>query len=296
MSLAEAAGPEWLRRHVKEALAEDLGGRGDITSLATIGERVHGRAELIVKGDGVIAGIDWAIETGRRADPPVDWEFSVRDGDPVTAGQVVARVTGSVRGILLSERTALNGLGRLSGIATFARRAMERVRGTGAVVIDTRKTTPGWRLAEKWAVHCGGAENHRVGLYDEMLIKENHIEAAGGVAEAIRAAREWVRANAREAVPIEVEVETLDQLSEALTERPDRILLDNFPLDRMLEAVAINDGRCVLEASGGITLDTLADVAGTGVDRISLGALTHSAKPLDLSLRMRKTYQGALKK
>ncbi|GBE29316.1 nicotinate-nucleotide pyrophosphorylase [carboxylating] [bacterium BMS3Bbin04] len=286
MTLTDAVGQEWLDRHVLEALEEDLGDRGDITSLSTIPSEQQGYAELIAKSHGVIAGIDWAIHTGKMTKPSVKWEFVVEDGTEVEPGQLLAKVTGPVHGILISERTALNGLGRLSGVATFAHQCMEAVKGTNAVVIDTRKTTPGWRLAEKYAVTCGGAGNHRIGLYDEVLIKENHIEAAGGVAEAVRAARSWVVRHGGN-IPVEVEVETLDQLNEALAEQPDRILLDNFTLDSLKVAVERNKSRCILEASGGITLADLSKVAATGVNRISLGVLTHSAKPLDISLLMK---------
>ncbi|MCB2210507.1 carboxylating nicotinate-nucleotide diphosphorylase [bacterium] len=286
MRLRDATGDEWLARHVREALDEDLGDRGDITSLATIPVDQTGEAQLVAKQDGIIAGIDWAVYTGRMTDPAAAWTFHVEDGTHVTPGQLLATVTGPVHGILISERTALNGLGRLSGVATMARDAMRLVAGTRAVVIDTRKTTPGWRIAEKYAVTCGGAGNHRIGLYDEILIKENHIEAAGGVAEAVRTSHVWVAEHGGN-TPIEVEVETLEQLDLALQEKPDRILLDNFPPEHLIQAVERTGDLCVLEASGGITLANLAEVAATGVHRISLGALTHSAKPLDISLRMR---------
>jgi nicotinate-nucleotide pyrophosphorylase (carboxylating) len=287
MSLMNATGMEWLKRHVREALDEDLGDRGDITSRSTIPVTQLGAADLVAKAHGVITGIDWAIETGNMTDPPATWEFQVEDGDVVSPGQALATVTGSVHGILISERTALNGLGHLSGVATFAHQCMKAVAGTDAIVIDTRKTSPGWRLAEKYAVRMGGAGNHRIGLYDEILIKENHIEAAGGVAKSVKMAKDWLQERG-ENVSVEIEVETLDELAEALTEHPDRILLDNFPPERLREAVNRAGSQCILEASGGITLDTLADVAATGVHRISLGALTHSANPLDISLRMRK--------
>ncbi len=287
MSLRDATGYEWLERHVREALHEDLGERGDITSLSTIPASQQGIAVLVAKQHGVIAGIDWAVETGDQTDPPAIWEFSVEDGEVVEPGQTLATVTGPVHGILISERTALNGLGRLSGVATLSHQCMKAVAGTNAIVIDTRKTTPGWRMAEKYAVSMGGAGNHRIGLYDEVLIKENHIEAAGGVAKSVRMAKDWVCEHGGK-VPVEVEVETLDQLAEALSEQPDRILLDNFPPEHLRQAVEMAGEQCVLEASGGITLKSLTDVAATGVHRISLGALTHSAKPLDISLRMRK--------
>ncbi len=289
-SLREAVGPFWLNRHVEEAIAEDLGNRGDITCQATMSPELEGKAELVAKQDGVIAGIDWAVECGRKVNPPVKWEFTVQDGDHVTKGQVIATVMGSLTGILISERTAINGLARLCGVATMAAQAIELVKGTKACVFETRKTTPGWRLAEKYAVRMGGAKNHRLGLYDEILIKENHIESAGGIREALQAAKVWrteFKKSWDKDVPIEIEVENLDELKEALKEQPERILLDNFTPDLMKQAVEITDGACALEASGGITLANIRIYAETGVDRISLGALTHSIIPLDLSLLVR---------
>ncbi len=286
-SLRAAVGPYWLQRHVEEALAEDLGERGDITCQATVPSGKTGHAELIAKQTGVLAGIDWAVECGQRVTPAVDWVFSAVDGDAVEKGQVIATIDGPLDGILMSERTAINGLARLCGIATMAAEASRLIEGTRAVVLETRKTTPGWRLAEKYAVRMGGAQNHRMGLYDEILIKENHIESAGGVMEALQAAKQWRAAQQDDPgrnTPVEIEVEDLQQLEWALSEHPDRILLDNFGPELLQQAVERTAGRCLLEASGGITLENLREVALTGVDRISLGALTHSIKPLDLSL------------
>lgn len=287
MNLLQATGEQWIREKVLDALREDLSDRGDITSLSTVPADLMGRAELVAKGEGVLCGADWAVVCGQLTEPAVRWEFSFEDGQRVNPGDVLATVTGPMRGILISERTALNGLGHLSGIATAAARAMERVSGTEAVVIDTRKTTPGWRLAEKYAVRCGGGGNHRIGLYDEILIKENHIEAAGGVAQAVEAAKRWRESGVGGDLPIEVEVRDLDELRIALEAGPDRILLDNFTPELMRQAVEIAAGRCALEASGGITLKSLRRVAETGVQRISLGALTHSIVPLDISLLVR---------
>lgn len=293
MRLIDAVGRDWLEKRVDEALAEDLLEMGDITSAATVPDTLQGRAELVAKADGVLAGADWAVITGERTTPSVSWTFLVEDGTPVHKGDVLAQVTGPMRGILVAERTALNGLGHLSGIATASAQAMELVHGTHAVVIDTRKTTPGWRLAEKYAVRAGGAGNHRVGLYDEILIKENHVEAAGGVGKAVSASVDWrSRETSRASIPIEVEVTGLAELKEALAAGPDRVLLDNFSLDELRQAVQIAGDRVLLEASGGITLETLADVAATGVDRISLGALTHSVRPLDVSLLVRESTPG----
>ncbi|MFH0881535.1 MAG: carboxylating nicotinate-nucleotide diphosphorylase [bacterium] len=288
--LISVVGKAWLEAQVDAALHEDLAKAGDITSAATVPETLQGFAELVAKGDGILCGLDWAITCGDRTDPPVTWEFLVSDGESVHPGQVLARIYGPMRGVLISERTALNGLGHLSGIATAAAKTMELVKGTDAQVIDTRKTFPGWRLAEKYAVRCGGAGNHRMGLYDEILIKENHIEAAGGVKNAVLAAKTWREQDAsRSNIPIEVEVRDLDEFRAAVETEPDRILLDNFALDVMREAVNLAKGHVTLEASGGITMRTLAEVAATGVNRISLGALTHSVVPLDISLLVRNT-------
>jgi nicotinate-nucleotide pyrophosphorylase (carboxylating) len=290
--LMSAVGKAWLEAQVGAALHEDLAKAGDITSAATVPEALQGFAELVAKGDGILCGVDWAVICGDLTDPPVTWEFLVTDGESVHPDQVLARIYGPMRGILISERTTLNGLGHLSGIATAAAQAMELVAGTDAQVIDTRKTFPGWRLAEKYAVRCGGAGNHRIGLYDEILIKENHVEAAGGVKNAVLAAKKWREQEAvRSAVPIEVEVRNLEEFHAALETEPDRILLDNFALEAMREAVNLAKGSVTLEASGGITLRTLAEVAATGVNRISLGALTHSVVPLDITLLVRKTTE-----
>lgn len=288
MRLINAVGRKWLERHVYEALHEDLGARGDITCHATISPEQLGTAELIAKAEGVIAGCDWAVVCGELTDPAVEWNFHVSDGEHVQPGQKIAEVHGPLTGILISERTALNGLAHLSGIATMTRKAVELVQGTVAAVLDTRKTTPGFRLAEKYAVHAGGGQNHRKGLYDEILIKENHIVAAGGIAKAVLTCRDWLRNHAKgEQIPIEIEVTSLDELQEALSVKPERILLDNFTEELLKQAVEINQNRCQLEASGGITLENIHQVALTGVHRISLGALTHSVVSLDLSLLVR---------
>jgi len=287
-SLRHATGSAWLTKQVGAALAEDLGDAGDITSLATLPENRQGFAELIAKSDGVIAGIDWAVETGAQLNPPANWVFSVADGERVQSGQRLAEVTGPLRSILISERTALNGVGHLSGIATQTAVAVQLLEGTNAQVYDTRKTMPGWRNAQKYAVRCGGGENHRIGLFDEILLKENHLRPCGGVAAGVRKAQEWRQLH-NPSIPIESEVTSLQELEEALIAKPDRILLDNFTFEMMRQAVRITAGRIPLEASGGITLENLQEVASTGVERISLGALTHSVKPLDLSLLVRET-------
>lgn len=289
MSLIEATGGlEWIERHVDEALLEDLGERGDITCAATIPAEQTGHAELVAKQDGVLAGRDWAIVTGERTVPPAYWNFHKNDGHLLTKGEVVAEVTGPMHGILISERTALNGLGHLSGIATMAATAVKLVAGTQAKILDTRKTSPGWRLAEKYAIKTGGASNHRIGLYDEFLVKENHISASGGITNALGNIGNYLAEHyPDEWIPVEIEVESLEELAEALKGKPDRVLLDNFSVPMLIESVSIAADTCELEASGGITLENLKEVASSGVHRISLGALTHSVKPLDFSLLVR---------
>ncbi len=288
-SLENATGNEWLRTKVDEALREDLEDIGDITSMATVPAGMNGRAELICKGEGVLAGRDWASACGHAMKPSVTWNFHFNDGDMLKKGDVVATVEGSLEAVLICERTALNGLQRLSGIATMAKTASDLISATNAVVLDTRKTMPGWRLAEKYAVAIGGASNQRIGLFDEVLIKENHVEAAGGIGKSLIAVRKWLADNKLH-VPIEIEVQDMREFGEALAEAPDVILLDNFAPALMKEAVKLNNSNTKLEASGGITFQTIAEVAASGVDRISLGALTHSVIPLDLSLLVRETY------
>lgn len=269
---------------VRRALAEDVG-RGDVTTEATIpaGTRASGR--IVAREAGVIAGLPVAALTFSLLDPAIRFERHVSDGAHVQAGTTLAALAGDARALLTAERTALNFLGRLSGIATLAARCQAAVAGTQARVVDTRKTTPGLRVLEKYAVRLGGAYNHRAGLDDGILIKDNHIAACGGIAAAIARAR----AHASHLLKIEVECDTEDQVREALEAGADAILLDNMPLDRMRAAVArIRERapRTLIEASGGIGTDPtkLAAVAATGVDLISLGALTHSAPNLDVSL------------
>jgi nicotinate-nucleotide pyrophosphorylase (carboxylating) len=267
---------------VELALAEDIG-RGDITTEATISPETLAAAEIYQKSPGVVCGLPVVAEVFKTLDQRVCVNALVRDGSSTNDGnRVVARVEGPAAAILSGERTALNFLQRLSGVATAARRATDLVAGTGATVIDTRKTTPGMRVLEKYAVRVGGARNHRAGLDDGFLIKENHIRAAGGITPAVVAAQ-------RRAAPgqtVEVEVTNLDELDEALEAGANLVLLDNFSLELLRAAVLRTNARARLEASGGITLDNLADVARTGVDYISLGALTHSAGVLDFSLEV----------
>lgn len=267
-----------IRSIAERALAEDVG-PGDVTSTPIIPASTHLAGTFLVKATGVIAGLGVVGEVFALVDPEIRYTPLVEEGSTVGAGDVVARVEGCGPGILVAERTALNFLQRMSGIATRTRQYVQAVHGTRARVLDTRKTAPGLRALDKLAVRLGGGTNHRTGLYDMVLIKDNHIEAAGGITPAVRRVRDHVTDLA-----IEVEVETLEQLDEALSLGVDRIMLDNMPLDLMREAVRRVDGRVELEASGGITLDTVADVAATGVDLISIGELTHSVRALDISL------------
>jgi nicotinate-nucleotide pyrophosphorylase (carboxylating) len=274
-----AVATDTLERVVHAALAEDVGA-GDVTTEATVAADAVGSAALLVKEPGVVCGLRAAEATFRALDPDVRFEAFASDGDLVEPPAIVARVTGSQRAILTGERVALNFLGRLSGIATLTRRFVQAVEGTGVNVLDTRKTTPGLRALEKHAVACGGGRNHRFGLDDAVLVKDNHLQAAGSIGRAV----ELVRAATE--LPVEVECETLDDVREALDAGVDAILLDNMTLAELRESVALNAGRARLEASGGVTVDTIHAIAETGVDEISVGALTHSAPSLDVSLEL----------
>ena len=265
---------------VRAALAEDLGRAGDITALACIDADATLTATFGAREAGTVAGLDCARLAVLAMDPAAKFRARVGDGEAVAAGAVLAKVTGNARALLSAERTALNLLGRLSGVATLTARYVAAVEGTRARITDTRKTTPGLRALEKYAVRCGGALNHRFGLDDAILIKDNHVAACGGVGEAIRRARAF----AGHLVRVECEVDSLKQLAEALDAGPDVVMLDNFSLKNLRVAVGMAAGRVVLEASGGVTLDTVRDIAETGVDVISVGALTHSASVLDIGL------------
>lgn len=265
---------------VEAALAEDLGLLGDVTTAATVAQGVRASASFATRRPGVIAGLSVAREAFRQIDADVRFEPLVADGDLVPTGAIVARVSGRARSLLTSERVALNFLCHMSGIATETRRFVELIKGTRADIIDTRKTTPGLRAFEKYAVRCGGGRNHRAGLFDAILIKDNHIVAAGGIEAAIERARK----RAGHTQKIEVEVGTLDELREALAAKPDIIMLDNMSVPMLVEAVAIVAGRAITEASGGVRLETVRAIAETGVDLISVGAITHSAPILDLGL------------
>ncbi|MDP1738141.1 MAG: carboxylating nicotinate-nucleotide diphosphorylase [Caulobacter sp.] len=265
---------------VRAALAEDLGRAGDITAMACIDADAQLDADFVARKAGTVAGLACARLAVLALDPNARFEAMVEDGDTIGRGTALARVSGNARALLSAERTALNLLGRLSGVATLTRAYVEAVAGTKVRVTDTRKTTPGLRALEKYAVRCGGGTNHRFGLDDAILIKDNHVAACGGVGEAIRRARAF----AGHLVKVECEVDGLDQLAEALEAGPDVIMLDNFSLEHLRHAVELTAGRVVLEASGGVTLDTVRAIAATGVDVISVGALTHSASVLDIGL------------
>jgi len=262
------------------ALREDLGLAGDITSAATIPADQTSEARLVAREAGVIAGLPVARAAFHAMDGQVAFAAQADDGDRVDAGAELARITGRTRALLSAERVALNFLGRLSGIATLTAQYVDAVTGTRARITCTRKTTPGLRALEKYAVRAGGGVNHRFGLFDGVLIKDNHVAAAGGIGPAVQQAR----AAAGHMVRIEVEVDTLAQLDEALALGVDTILLDNMPEDALREAVTRTGGRALLEASGGVSLQTVGGIAATGVDLISAGALTHSARCLDVAL------------
>lgn len=273
------------RRLVELALAEDLGAGGDRTSLATIPAAAQGTAAFVARSAGVIAGLPAAALVAHHVDATLSFTVVVLDGSPVSAGTTLATMAGSLRSILAVERTALNFLQRLSGIATLTRQFVDAAAGTRARILDTRKTTPGWRLLEKYAVRMGGGCNHRIGLFDGVLIKDNHLAGLrGDVRAAVNAARLYP---GNTGLPVEVEVDTLEQLDQALEVNADIVLLDNMSLEQLRAAVAMRDARqsrALLEASGGVNLKTVAAIAATGVDRVSVGALTHSAPALDVAL------------
>lgn len=274
-----AVAADTLERVVQLALAEDVGA-GDVTTKATVAGDVLGTAELLVKEPGIVSGLAAVEAVFRALDPDVQFEALVDDGTFVEPTTVVAVVSGRLRAILTGERVALNFLGRLSGIATLTRRYVDEVAGTDVAILDTRKTTPGLRLLEKHAVACGGGRNHRFGLDDAVLLKDNHLAAAGSISTAVELLR------AATDLPIEVECDTLAQVSEALAAEVDAILLDNMSTDGLVAAVDLVQGRARLEASGGVTLDNVRSIAETGIDEISIGALTHSVRSLDVSLEL----------
>ena len=270
---------DYIAKLVTQALAEDVGD-GDVTA-QLIGADVQASGNIITREDGILCGTAFALEAFQQIDPSCHVEWHSQDGDAVIAGNPLCTLSGPARALLTGERTALNFLQLLSGTATTAGHYAARVAHTSVKLLDTRKTLPGLRLAQKYAVTCGGCHNHRIGLFDAFLIKENHIAAAGGIAEAVAAARKVAPDK-----PVEVEVENENELYEALTAGADRIMLDNFTLAALRDAVAHTGGRAELEASGNVTGETLVAIAETGVDFISIGALTKHAKALDLSMRI----------
>ena len=270
--------PDWVVEIVDRALAEDLAGGVDVTTVATVPADQQSVLDLVAKGEGVIAGTPLAAIVFHRASRGLARSTFVADGTRVVPGDLVGSVSGSSRDLLLGERTALNLLCHLSGIATLTRQWVDAVAGGSTKVRDSRKTTPGMRALEKYAVRCGGGVNHRMSLSDEALIKDNHVVAAGGVAAAYEAIRREFPA-----IRVEVEVDTMDQLDEAIAAGAELIMIDNFAPDQMAEAVRRTAGRAQLEASGGLTLANAREVAATGVDFVAVGALTHSAPVLDIS-------------
>ena len=274
--------PADLANQVEGALREDLGS-GDVTAaLVPAAQRVRG--SVVAREEAVLCGRAWVEETFRQLDPRVQLSWQATDGERVAAAQVIFAIAGPARPVLSGERTALNFLQLLSGTATVTRRFVDAVAGTGCRILDTRKTVPGLRTAQKYAVRCGGAQNHRMGLYDQVLIKENHIAAAGSLTGAIEAAR-----RSAAGITVEVEVETLGELQEALNARPDIVMLDDFTLEDMRAAVALNRAQgatAKLEVSGSVSLDAVRAIAETGVDYVSVGALTKHVRAIDLSMRL----------
>jgi nicotinate-nucleotide pyrophosphorylase (carboxylating) len=271
--------PDEYREIVRRALDEDIGS-GDVTTEATVGADRRARGVFLVKADCVVAGLDVALEAFRLLDPGIGETVHRRDGDRCQAGEEIAEVSGLARALLVGERTALNFLQRLSGIATRARRFVDAAGGR-IVVLDTRKTTPGLRVLEKYAVRAGGAANHRAGLFDAVLIKDNHIRLAGGVAEAIARMRE-----SQPGLPIEIEAQSLDEVDAALAAGVEILLVDNMSTDEIRAAVTRARGRAKVEISGGVTLERIPELAATGADFVSVGALTHSAPAVDISFEL----------
>ncbi len=291
-----------IRERVRVALEEDLGPYGDITADAIQSVSGTSTGQIISKGDGVLCGIDVVKEVFRQVDTDIQFPLALDDGVDIVPDTVVLEVAGRADAMLKGERTALNFLARLTGVASFTNQAVRAVQGSGVEILDTRKTTPGFRLLEKYAVRVGGGKNHRWGLYDQFLIKENHIKAAGGIKNAVSSAREhlekiresmtWIPESAHamalgQPVVVEVEVRNLQELQVALDAGVDCMLLDNMSPEEIREAVALNSGRARLEISGGVTLDELPNLARLGVDAISMGSLTHSAPAHDFSLLLR---------
>jgi nicotinate-nucleotide pyrophosphorylase (carboxylating) len=269
---------------IQSALKEDIGD-GDHTSLATIPANKKGNARLLIKEEGVLAGVEVALEVFKAVDPELKVIIHLKDGAFVKTGDIAFNVSGSARSILAAERLVLNIMQRMSGIATQTQRVVKLLEGTKTKVLDTRKTTPGMRYLEKMAVKIGGGVNHRFGLYDMILIKDNHVDYAGGIQAAIESARKYL-AEQQLHIPVEIEVRSLEELQAVIDfGQIDRILLDNFDFERLSAAIALVNGKYITEASGGITLDNVRRYAECGVDYVSMGALTHSVKSLDMSLK-----------
>jgi nicotinate-nucleotide pyrophosphorylase (carboxylating) len=269
---------------INNALKEDVKS-GDITTKATIGKSKKAVGKFLIKADGVIAGLEIAKTVFKSVDSKIKFEIKTKDGSIVKYGDVAAIVSGKSQSLLIAERTALNFLQRMSGIATASNIYSEKVKHTKAKVIDTRKTVPGLRMLDKMAVKLGGCENHRIGLYDMFLIKDNHIEVAGSITKAVEACVKCQKKH-RTKFKIEVETKNFKEVEEALSTKADIIMLDNFEIDEIKKAVQLINGKCKVEASGGVNLETIEEIAETGVDYISVGALTHSVKALDISLEI----------
>lgn len=273
-----------VEQFIKNAIAEDIGD-GDHTSLSTIPNDAQGRARLIVKEDGILAGVELAQEIFKQIDPKLQMHIYLKDGAVVKVGDIAFVVEGNVQAILLAERLVLNCMQRMSGIATKTQHIVGLLKNYKTKVLDTRKTTPGMRYLEKWAVRIGGGVNHRYALYDMILIKDNHVDYAGGIENAIKKAQNYLHSKHKN-LQIEIEVRNLDELKEVLrVGGVDRIMLDNFSTEQLSDAIKLIDGRFITEASGGITAENVEEYAACGVDFISMGALTHSVKSLDLSLK-----------
>lgn len=275
--------PQTVNHFISEALVEDVG-PGDYSTLAIIPKDKTDKARLLVKEDGIIAGVRMAEFIFNHVDPNLEMEIKIQDGQPIKVGDEAFYVSGSAQSILTAERLVLNCMQRMSGIATLTHEMVEQIKGTHAKLLDTRKTTPNFRMCEKWAVVIGGGHNHRYGLYDMIMLKDNHIDYAGGITQAVSQTKEYLKENNLN-LKIEVETRNLEEVKEALDCGVDRIMLDNFLVSKTKEAVDFINHRSETEASGGITLESIREIAETGVDYISSGALTHSAKNIDLSLK-----------
>lgn len=272
----------YVKKIIEKALSEDIG-PGDVTSEATIPAGHTSTAEILAKQDLVLAGLDLSLEVFHFLDAAIQFTRLAQDGDRIKSGKVLARLSGSTRALLAGERVALNLLQHMSGIATLTSKYVDQLKGLKAQALDTRKTLPGLRQLEKYAVRMGGGTNHRFGLYDGVLIKDNHIKAGGSITKAIESARR----NAHHLLKVEVETKTLDEVREALSAKADIIMLDNMPLDMIREAVKLINGQALVEASGNVTIETIREIGETGVDFISSGSLTHSAPAADISMKIK---------